>query len=463
MNRRGLFLFHRDFRIQDNIGFLDACSNSDRLYTTFIFTPEQVNKNRYKSDNAVQFMIESLADLSEQLNEKGGELLTLYGDMSKMVEYLIKNLGIQALYFNCDYTPYARKRDAELENLCAKLGIQCKMYHDYYLQVPGSMRNQSGGYYHKFTPFYEAMLKQPVLLPKKGGQIKCLAKSSNHLGHRMKLADADRLFVKHLSSKIYLFGGRKNGIKCLKTALTEQADYGETRDLFARETSHLSAYLKFGCISVREVFQAFRKKYGIRHDLLRQLIWRDFHAHLLYAYPESMRSMYYINYEKISWKTNDRWLQSWKQGATGFPLVDAAMRELNATGYMHNRGRMLVASILIKTLLLDWREGERYFAQKLVDYDVASNLGNWQSIVGGGAYNSAWFRTMSPYVQSSKFDPDAVYIKKWVPELRDIPAKDIHRWDQACEKYKKTVDYPCPMVNFHEQTAKMLDMYRRYI
>ena len=474
MYERGLLLFHRDLRVQDNVGLMAAAKECKTLYTAFIFTPEQVsNNNHYKSTNAVQFMIECLADLAKELHEKhGGELITLYGKNIPMLVQLIQGLGIECVYFNEDYTPYAKKRDQSIQDLCKKAGIECKISADYCLHAPGSIMTKGAGSkkpFHKFTPFYEAALELSVDPPKRSIKLDALSKiGGKRLSHKITLNEAKHVFVGNAENEhLAVHGGRSEGLKQLSKALRDQAHYAKTRDMMAHETSMLSAHLKFGTVSVREVYHTFLRKYGKHHELLRQLIWRDFFVHLLFFYPENLEHMYYKQYENIRWQTSTSDLEAWKSGHTGFPLVDAAMRQLNETGYMHNRGRMMVATFLVKTLLLDWREGERYFAQKLTDYDVASNLGNWQSIVGGGAYAGAWFRDMNPWIQSKKFDPDTTYIKKWIPELADVPAKDIHRWnvvfDKKNDEGNHSKQYPRPIVDYTEQKKKFFALYHKYL
>ena len=206
------------------------------------------------------------------------------------------------------------------------------------------------------------------------------------------------------------------------------------------------------------MFWAVRNKYGLKCGLLRELVWRDFFAHILNGFPEVMRGSF--AYKNIRWSENRDHFSRWKQGKTGFPMVDACMRQLNATGYMHNRGRMLVATFLCKTLLIDWRWGERYFAQKLTDYDPASNNGNWQSISSTGVDRKPYFRDMSPWIQMQKFDRDAEYIKEWVPELCEVDTRDIMNWDTAHTKYPANL-YFKPIVDYSEQKAKMMEMYSR--
>jgi deoxyribodipyrimidine photo-lyase len=461
--QNGLFIFHRDFRITDNIGLLEASSQSKRVYTCFIFTPEQVGKsNDYRSDNAIQFMIESLEDLRKSIQSKNGELIILNGEHKKSVTELVNRLEIDCVFFNKDYSPYAVERDNEIIEYCKRHEIECLPQLDYYLYEPGTVLNGSGGYYKKFTPFYEQVLKIEIKKPIKR-TISNLSKTSISFDNAITLRDAFSKFT-HNNDTIAVNGGRQRAKQMLARSLITQANYSNERDFLFNPTSGLSAPIKFGCISVREVYDAFKQKFGAKSDIIRQLIWREFYAHVLYGYPDVLGQSYQPSYRKIKWRTSERDFHAWKDGQTGFPVVDACMRQLNETGYMHNRGRMIVANFLVKTLLLDWRLGERYFAQKLVDYDPASNNGNWQGISGTGVDLKPYFRDMNPWIQSAKFDKDCVYIKKWVPELANIEPRDIHKWYIMCNdtKYHKT-RYYTPIVDYDEQKKKMLELYKKYV
>lgn len=457
----GLFIFHRDLRIVDNIGIIEACKQCKNIYTCFIFTPEQVGKNNpYKSDNAVQFMIESLEDLSNEISKHGGKLLLLYGNTTKIVNYLVSELDINAIFFNRDYTPYAIKRDNDLQKMQT-----CVITEDYYLHKPGTIKNGQNGYYHKFTPYYTKALGVPVDLPVNISFSKIFTEPNN----KLKLDDIISLeyAMNNFTTKnqnILVSGSRNLGLQRIQSALIHQEKYDNCRDNLVFETTLLSAYIKFGNISIREIYHGIKDTYGINHGIIRELIWRDFFINLLYAYPNTLGHAYNPLFEKILWKTNQEWLELWKHGLTGFPVVDACMRQLNKTGYMHNRGRMIVAHFLIKTLLLDWRDGEKYFAQKLTDYDVANNYGNWLSIVGGGAYSMPYFRVMNPWIQSSKFDKEAIFCKRWIPELSDVSPKDIHKWNTMHKDPKyNNIKYPSPMVDYNEQKEKVLKLYHKYV
>jgi len=447
----GLFIFRRDFRIIDNKGLNLLAEYCKHVYTIFIFTPEQVGSgNNYKSDNAVQFMIESLQDLASQISKSGGQLITLYGHNNKVVEDCIKSLNIEIVCFNTDITPYAKERDAKLVSLCEnRLETFVICDNDYYLHQPGTIVNGSGEPYQKFTPYYETCLKKKVDAPAAKKKIP-FAKSSAHIANKISLSQALTKFT-HVNPNILVHGGRTNAIKQLHIAAKNIKTYSRTHNDLEKSTSELSAYIKFGCISVREVYKAFRTK----HDFIRQLIWRDFYAGILYSFPRVLGHALKQKYNGIKWHHSERWFSRWCKGETGFPVVDAGMRQLNATGYMHNRARLIVASFLVKTLLIDWRKGEEYFASKLTDYDVASNNGNWQWIASSGADSQPYFRIFNPWEQAKNYDPDCNYIKKWVPELEEVPVKDILRWDTEWNKYKES-GYFEPMVDYVEQKEKAL-------
>jgi len=454
----GLFIFRRDLRIEDNIALANACSTCKNIYTCFIFTPEQVGKqNKYKSNSSVQFMIESLDDLSHQIKTHGGKLLLFYGKNKSVISHLIEKLDINAIFFNKDYTPYALSRDKEIQELCYIDNIPCIMSEDYYLYEPGRIKNVTNDFYKKFTPFYNMALNIKVNMPINVNK-KRLTLATTQFDYQITLQDAANTFYKH-NDNVIVKGGRQNGIIQLRETGQTQDNYKNTRNTLSIHTSLLSAYIKFGCISVREVYHYFVKSFGKNSEILRQLIWREFYAHLLYGYPQLLDQR--VN-NPIRWPYNEEYLNAWMKGKTGFPVVDACMRQLNATGWMHNRGRLIASSFLVKTLLIDWRFGEQYFAKHLVDYDVASNNGNWQWISGTGVDSMPYFRVFNPWTQSEKFDADGIYIKKWVPELKNVDPKDLHNWNESCflQKYER-IRYTKPIVDFDEQRKRFLELYKK--
>jgi len=451
----GLFIFRRDLRIIDNNGLNMINTKCKRVFTIFIFTPEQVTKaNHFKSDNAVQFMIESLENLAIEIRQNGGYLYTFFGKNDKIINQCIRAFHIDFVAFNSDYSPYAIKRDAEIMQLCNKLGVKMETAHDYYLNPPGSILNGSGEPYKKFTPYYNIASKKHMQMPSPAKKIH-FAKSSANIANAISLNNAFSKFTME-NANILVKGGRPNGIQCLKQALKTQKHYNKTHNDLDRPTTQLSAYIKFGCLSIREVCKAFRGN----HDLVRQLIWRDFYANILFNFPYVLGKPMKPSYDKIRWHKNTNWLNAWKTGRTGFPVVDAGMRQLNETGYMHNRARLITSSFLIKILLIDWQEGEKYFAQKLTDYDPASNNGNWQWGASTGADSQPYFRIFNPWLQSAEYDPDANYIKEWIPELREVQPKIIHEWYKYCgESELKAVKYPSPIVDYVKQKELALKMF----
>ena len=454
---KSILLFHRDLRITDNhvISALIQ-KNVDKIYACFIFTPEQISsRNEYRSLHAIKFMLESLHELAETIRSKtNGELLFFYGKQTEVLTYLFNELQPTSLFFHADYTPFAVQRDKETKALCDKYGIECNMVHDLYLQPPSTVLGKTGQAYKKFTPFYDAIITKPVDIPRKASfHIPFVKYPATVRKYKTTLDE----FAPTIENAV--MGGRMEGLKMLKTAINEQSDYENTRDFMAKPCSKLSAHLKFGTLSIREVYYSFAKKYGKKCEFIRQLYWRDFFAHLLFAYPDGMDGSM-SSFHKPKWNHSTSMWNAWTTGKTGFPLVDAGMREMLATGYMHNRARMVVATFFVKTLGLDWRKGEQFFAQHLTDYDVASNNGNWGNISSMGVYAQPYFRDMNPWIQSAKFDPTAEYIKKWVPELSGIEPSKIHKWYKyaSMPEYEKV--YMVPIVVYEEQKKQVLALYK---
>ena len=451
----GLFIFRRDLRIVDNNGLNLLNSKCKNIYTIFIFTPEQVTgANKYKSDNAVQFMIESLKDLSSQINKMGGKLLTFYGHNDKVVADCIKAWDIDVVCFNLDITPYARERDEKILKLCEHMKTYIMCNYDYYLCEPGTIVNGSKTPYVKFTPYYDKAKKLKVEPPAKMRKLH-LKKSDAHIPNKITLDEAMKKFVGNENPDILVKGGRQEAIKQLRIAAKNIKHYEQTRDELSKPTSQLSAYIKFGNISIREVYYAFKTN----HAFIRQLYWKEFYSGILYSFPRVLGHSLNPKYDKIKWHHKERWFQAWCKGETGFPAVDSGMRQLNATGYMVNRARLIVASFLVKTLLIDWRKGAQYFASKLTDYDPASNQLNWQWCSSSGPDSQPYFRIFNPWLQAENFDPDCIYIKKWVPELSSFEPKIIHNWEIEWVNHKD-IKYPKPICDYSEQKERALKMYK---
>jgi len=451
----GLFIFRRDLRIIDNIGLYSLQKICKNIYTIFIFTPEQVSSsNSYKSLNAVQFMIESLQDLANNISKEGGKLMCFYGDNNKIIHACINVLKIDVVCFNLDITPYARERDNKIAKLCNQMKIHIIGAYDYYLFHPGSVMNGTGNAYQKFTPYYHACVKRKVDQPLHKKQLS-FGKSDLHIANKITLEQAFRKFVGKENSNILVNGGRENAVKQILIAGKNIKNYSRTRDELSKPTSQLGAYIKFGCVSVREIYKIFKSK----HEFIRQLIWREFYATVLYFYPHVIGHAMKPKYDKIKWHHNDRLFNAWKKGTTGIPILDAAQRQLLQTGWVHNRGRMISSNILAKIFMIDWRKGEKFYAQYLVDYDVANNNGGWQWSSGTGADSQEYWRTFNPFTQAKEYDPECVYIKTWVPELREIDNEIILNWDVEWEK-NKNIKYLKPIVDYKTQKELAVTMYK---
>lgn len=474
--KRSIFIFRRDFRLDDNIGLINALDRSEEVIPIFIFTPEQIEKNSYRSDNAIKFMLESLHDLEGQLEKYNSKINYLFGRPAKVLQEILDKNKIDAVFVNADYSPYAKERDLEIALTCKKIGIDFVSCKDILLQEPGRVLTGSGKPFVKYTPFFNKASMVKVNEPEKNNcknyasqktkiESKFLLPGNLDLNiglSRKKLPKSlKNIFTKdfEFSKNIAVNGGRSNALKILKK-IENFADYDKKRNFLNYKTTELSAYIKFGCVSVRQVYYAFLKTGSI--DLIRQLYWRDFYYNILYFYPHVLGHAMKKNYDKIVWSKNKNMLKNWQEGKTGFPVVDACMRELNQTGFMHNRGRLITSSFLVKILQIDWREGEKYFAKKLIDYDVAVNNGNWQWSAGTGADSQPYFRIFNPWTQSKNFDPGCEYIKKFLPELKSVKPADIHNWGKKYKEYKN-IKYPAPILSYEKARKEVVSRYKKYL
>lgn len=450
MYSKALFIFRRDLRVDDNTGLIEALHSSHEVLLCFIFDPRLLEDGKY-SKNALQFMLESLADLEKQLELVGSKLYLFSGLPHEVIEKLIRREIIDAVFVNNDYTPFSVRRDTEISRVCAEHGLEFHQFHDATLQVPGSVRTQQGKMYQVFTQFFRAAGKLPVEVP-------VLVENGTFCNSVVLGALKAIPVFDYNNSELFVHGGRSNALEVLSD-LSRFADYDRLRDIPAvMGTTGLSAHNRFGTVSIREVYHSFRDKLGPGHTLICELYWRDFFIQLAAEYPRVFGHAFREKFDGLHWDNDPVRFQAWCEGRTGFPIVDAGMRQLNSTGYMHNRVRMIVASFLVKDLHIDWRWGERYFARKLVDYDPCVNNGNWQWAASTGADATPYFRIFNPWLQQQKFDPVCEYIRKWVPELRGMSPKDIH----ASEKKALPMDtgYPQPKVDHKTEKNKALAMFR---
>lgn len=462
-----IFLFHRDLRLIDNTTLIKQIKENEHVIPIFIFTPEQIDptKNDYLSNNSVQFMIESLHELANEIKKYNGKLYFLKGDNLKILNNIHKKIKIKSIGFNIDYTPYARNRDNEIQNWCKENNIECYMEEDYLLYniLNNQTTKDNGEFYQVFTPFrnncYNKLKVREIDAFKSFKFIK--NKELNH--NKYIIENIDDFYTNN--SNINVHGGRTNGLKILNN-ISKFKDYEKERDYLIYKTTFLGAHNHFSTVSIREVYHKFANDIGKKCGLVNELHWRDFYCNITYFAPRVLQNKSFKEkYDNIEWENNKKLFKIWCEGNTGFPIVDAGMRQLNKTGFMHNRLRMITSSFLIKDLHIDWRWGEKYFATKLVDYSPMQNNGGWLWSSGGGTDSQPYFRIFNPWSQI-KFDPDYEFIKLWIPQIKNISNKELNKWfdpnihnkwlDQGIEYYK-------PIVDHDKERKNTLEIYKKYL
>ncbi len=429
-----------------------ALAESEKVHLVFIFDPAQKNHS-YFSTNAFQFMIESLVDLEKEIKALGGTLNFLTDTPTDALEKIKEATNFTTLYLNQDYTPFAQQRDKKITEWCARKKIQYKALHDYTLNPPKATTKDNGEPYKVFTPYYRNAAQIKVREPETEKLNKI---SDQELSFSFTLKEITHAMGFEKSKNLALKGGRKNALEIYKHL---NKKYDEERDFPAKDgTSHLSAHHKFGTISMRESYYSLTQFYGPSHTIISELYWHDFFTHVGYFFPHVFKESFTPKFKNLAWENDEEKFKAWCEGQTGFPIVDAGMRELNKTGYMHNRVRMITASFLIKNLEINWQWGERYFAQKLIDYDPAINNGNWQWAASTGVDAQPFFRIFNPWRQQERFDKQNEYIKKWIPELKDISPKEINNWLELGPSL--FTSYPAPIVEHKLSSAKTQKKYK---
>ena len=400
-----LFIFHRDLRIIDNNTLETLHGN---IIPAFIFTPEQVDKNKYKSTNAIQFMLESLEDLDTELRRRNSKLHCFHDTIENVLNSLPST--ITGIADGIDYTPYAYERTQRIRNWCRTHGKEYRQEHDIYIHPPGTILNKSGKPYQKFTPFYETSLQIPVKPPRKNTSL-TFTKSPLH--GQVSLAEMWKHLVPVVNSNLHVHGGRTRALQLLSELPDVLRTYEDAKDYPTMRTSWLSAHNHFGTISIREVYSA-AKSYPA---FIRQLYWRDFYGHVIAAFENLYGVSPYDFTGKRKWREGaaaDADFRAWCNGRTGVDIVDAGMQQLNKTGYIPNRVRLIVGSYLVNELGISWKKGEEYFSRHLVDVDYAQNMGNWSWLDGSTPYGQNPLRIMSVTRQEQKFDPRGEYSSDWL-------------------------------------------------
>ncbi len=456
-----IFIHHRDLRFKDNTTLIKQNKEEGNITPIFVFDPKQIDKkkNPYFSDNLVQFMIQSIIELNDDYKKKKGELYTFKGDYLKILKELNNKIGINSIGFNFDYSPYAKERDQKIIDFCVKNDIKIYNEEDMLLHnlLDGKTKSKSEEPYKVFTPFKNNLIKKKVRSVNKYNSYN-FKKNTKLKKSKYYFKDYTKLYTPN--DNVLVDGGRKWAINRIKN-LKKFNNYSECRDQMTYETTLLSASINFNVLSIREIYEKVKKLFGQSHGIINELFWRDFYYNILFFFPHIIKGSFKEKYDNIKWRNSQKDFEKWKKGETGYPLVDACMRQMNTTGYMHNRGRMIVSSFLIKNLFIDWRWGEKYFANQLVDYNISANNGGWQWSSGSGTDSQPYFRIFNVWTQAKKFDKDCKYIKKWIPELEDIPSKDILNWDKCHKKYD--INYPNPMVDHKETRERALELFKKYL
>jgi len=431
MSRKvNIFWFRRDLRLFDNHGFYKSLCGKYPVLPVFIFDTDILDKLP-KDDARVTFIHETLQSLRKELQVVGSSMALFYGKPETVLKELIKDYEVQNVITNRDYEPYGIQRDKAVESLLEKEGIGFYTFKDQVIFEKDEIVKDDGNPYVVYTPYSRKWIAKL----EKEGDIK-IYNPSNKFDNLYQNTQLPNLSLAEM-------GFDASDIKVKPYDITENtvAKYKNTRNFPANTsgTSHLSPHLRFGTIGIRTLIK--KAIQATDNTFLKELIWREFFMQILWHFPHTANSAFKKQYDRIEWRNNENEFEKWKTGTTGYPFVDAGMRELNATGYMHNRVRMIVASFLCKHLLIDWRWGEAYFAEKLLDYEMSSNVGNWQWAAGSGVDAAPYFRIFNPTTQIDKFDNDRTYIKRWVSEFG-------------------TTAYPTEIVNHKEARERCLNTYK---
>ena len=429
MQKTSLFWFRRDLRLDDNAGLYYALKKGLPVLPIFIFDKTILDKLEIKKDGRVEFIHQAILNLNEQLKELGSSIKVFYSSPENVFKELVKEYTISAVYTNHDYEPYADERDTTIRDFLSKHKIEFKSYKDQCVFEKNEVTKDDGKPYTVFTPYSR---KWKLRLT----------------DFHVKAYPNKKYFANFLKTKSFVIpslkelGFQTSGLEFPSTTISKSivTNYKEQRDFPSiKGTSKLSVHLRFGTVSIRALA---KQALSLNETWLNELIWRDFYMMILYHFPHAAKNSFKPQYDRIVWRNNEHEFKAWCEGKTGFPIVDAGMRELNATGFMHNRVRMIVASFLIKDLLIDWRWGEAYFSQKLLDFDLSANNGGWQWAAGSGCDAAPYFRVFNPIEQTKKFDPKYEYIKQWVPEFN-------------------TTDYVKPIVDHAAARLRVLSVYKQ--
>jgi len=469
MNQNTIIWFRRDLRLYDNAALFHALKDSNQVFPVFIFDTKILSKLKNKKDRRIEFILLSLAEIKKTLNENGSDLIVEMGDPELLIPKLISEYKCNSLYINRDYEKYAQDRDRTISKILLNKKVTTLTFKDQVLFESDEILTQSNNPYTVFTPYKNNHLKR---LNEQGIELyNCESHKDNFAKFTSKsLPSLGELgFEKTNLEDLDLPTGTSGGKNLLEKFYKNIKSYSTNRNFPSiRGVSYLSVHNRFGTLSIRHL-----AKLAIEADndgaltWLSELIWRDFYFQIIANFPQvSEKKSFKSQFENLKFENDERKFEAWKMGQTGFPIIDAAMKQINQTGYMHNRLRMIVSSFLVKDLLIDWRWGEKYFEDNLIDFDFSANNGGWQWAASTGCDSQPYFRIFNPVLQSEKFDKDGSFIKKYIPQLAPLSVKEIHQPWVYFEKNKDAfpielgIDYPFPIVDHKEQRDMALSMYK---
>ncbi|HRH80516.1 MAG TPA: deoxyribodipyrimidine photo-lyase [Thiobacillaceae bacterium] len=465
-----LVWFRRDLRLADHAALHYALRQSERVHCAFVFDTDILDRLADHADRRVEFIHASVAELAARLRRAGGGLHVLHGPARRLIPELAVRLGVAAVYANRDYEPAAVARDGEVDTALRADGRVLRLFRDQVIFETDEVLNQQGRPFHVFTPYKRAWLARLD-----AGRLAShavdehLGRLAPHDAHAADLPGLEALGFRTASLTGLGITPGESGAQAAWRNFRERIHaYRQHRDYPGLEgTSRLSVHLRFGTLSVRELARHAREQGGEGSETwLSELIWREFYQMLLWHYPETAEHAFQRRFDALPWPNPSGHFEAWSGAGTGYPIVDAAMRQLDWTGHMHNRLRMIVASFLVKDLHVDWRLGERHFAAKLIDYDQAANVGGWQWCASVGTDAQPWFRIFNPVTQSERFDPDGRIIRRWLPELAAVPDRHLHapwRMPAAAQAACGVIigrDYPPPIVDHGRAREVTLALFR---
>lgn len=432
MNKITLFWFRRDLRLDDNAGLFHALKEHTSILPVFIFDETILHKLEDRDDARVTFIYREISVLKQTLEAMGSSMLVMYGNPLECWKKIIENYAVEEVYTNHDYEPYARERDPQIASFLQDNGIQFKTFKDQVIFEKAEVVKDDGKPYTVFTPYsrkWKSLLKPEHL------------NSYSTAAYFGSFYRTSALLIPTLKDMGFVESTIPFPDRIAKESILKH--YSERRDIPSIEgTSRLSVHLRFGTISIRALA---RQAQALSEHYLNELIWREFYQMILWHFPHVVGNSFKPAYDRIQWRDDSEQFEKWCKGITGYPIVDAGMRELAATGFMHNRVRMITASFLTKHLLIDWRLGEAWFARKLLDFELASNNGGWQWAAGSGCDAAPYFRVFNPSLQTDKFDPKAIYINKWVSEFNNPFA------------------YPKPIVEHSFARNRAIETYKSFL